>query len=361
MKIKLGISLYRIFSRAYFYLPFLLIFFYQRGLSLFEMEIIMSIYGLGALFGNKLKQKIATSMLPKQLLILGEILKILGLVLLSLELGVWIYYIAQALLGLSYAFEAGEDSKIINTLENGQQIQQRTNAYMFISLLISGIVGSYLFDISNVLPIIFTIIASAICTISIIITLPSGEIQSNESYNEVDIGVQKFSKKEKYWIAHYSIIRGIILSLFTGFLPYHFFLNLHLSPTRFIFILTSYTLTGYIASKYFSNVASYISDIFLLLSLILFTQNNIIMILFGMVLLGFSSGLTRPQSIRELKKLGNLTKSLSTAELFYSLINIFFLLAGGLIYQNYNLQGVIYLSVILLSLCLILKRSYHEN
>lgn len=78
-------------------------------------------------------------------------------------------------------------------------------------------------------------------------------------------------------------------------------------------------------------------------------------------IVSYYQGLTRPQSIRELKKLGNLTKSLSTAELFYSLINIFFLLVGGLIYQNYNLQGVIYLSIILLSLCLILKRSYHEN
>ncbi|HGZ9414624.1 TPA: hypothetical protein ACOGFG_002268, partial [Staphylococcus aureus] len=44
-KLILGIYLYRIFSRAYFYLPFLLIYFLIQGYSIIQLEILMASYG----------------------------------------------------------------------------------------------------------------------------------------------------------------------------------------------------------------------------------------------------------------------------------------------------------------------------
>ncbi|HHQ1917685.1 TPA: MFS transporter, partial [Staphylococcus aureus] len=47
-KLILGIYLYRIFSRAYFYLPFLLIYFLIQGYSIIQLEILMASYGIAA-------------------------------------------------------------------------------------------------------------------------------------------------------------------------------------------------------------------------------------------------------------------------------------------------------------------------
>ncbi|HFF2507823.1 TPA: hypothetical protein ACF9WG_000788, partial [Staphylococcus aureus] len=51
-KLILGIYLYRILSRAYFYLPFLLIYFLAQNYSIMQLEILMATYGVAAfLFG----------------------------------------------------------------------------------------------------------------------------------------------------------------------------------------------------------------------------------------------------------------------------------------------------------------------
>lgn len=78
---KISLSLYRIFSRAYFHLPFLVIYLFNLGFNLITIEIIMAVYGLAVFIYTKLPAKIKPSVLfsCKQILLLSELFKFIGL------------------------------------------------------------------------------------------------------------------------------------------------------------------------------------------------------------------------------------------------------------------------------------------
>ncbi|ORN63150.1 hypothetical protein B8A18_15570, partial [Staphylococcus aureus] len=94
-KLILGIYLYRIFSRAYFYLPFLLIYFLIQGYSIIQLEILMASYGIAAFLFSLYKEKCF------------KICNLKGLLLLLYQNQYLILVVAQILLGLSYSMMAG--------------------------------------------------------------------------------------------------------------------------------------------------------------------------------------------------------------------------------------------------------------
>ena len=78
-------------------------------------------------------------------LVVSEIFKIIGLLLLLYQNQYLILVVAQILLGLSYSMMTGVDTAIIKrNITNEKYVQNKSNSYMFLSLLISGIIGSYL-------------------------------------------------------------------------------------------------------------------------------------------------------------------------------------------------------------------------
>ena len=236
---------------------------------------------------------------------------------------------------------------------------------MFISLLFSGIIGGTLYKLNPSYPIYATIIATIINTILLSLLVPLDyKKEQREFRNTTKYQLTNF---EKYWVGHYVFLRGIILGLFTGFLPFYFFTDLHISTQYFVLILASYTLMGNISSKFFINKNRYFSSVLLFPSLLLFLTNNIICICLGMVLLGLSSGITRPQTIKMLKESNSkLSIVMKIAEVYYACFNIIFLMLGGLLYLNFNFEGVICMSLIALAIyCIfsfiILKGEKYEN
>lgn len=368
-KILLGISCYRVFSRAYFYLPFITIFLYKKGLNIFVISIIMAIYGLSSfLFSTLVKRKVQSVISTKWLLTISEVSKIFGLSLFLIPIHtLYFYIIAQVFLGISYSLGAGEDSKAIQMfLEDVDgEIQARTNSYMFNSLLISGLLGSLLFQLDISLPIYATIICSIVCIIVLFVTLPA-----EGKYNEPKRGTdhkEKVSIEETKLILSYSFLRGIILSLFTGFLPFYFFVDLNIPTYIFILILTGYTLIGSFSSKKISQLkasALLISNIALLLSLLLFLSDNFISIVLGISFLGLSSGMIRPYVVKEFQKTNNFTSNLENSERIYAIINVLFLVIGGLLYYCYGFYTVLIMSAIIYIIYVTLyfsKGFKHEN
>ncbi len=84
-----------------------------------------------------------------------------------------------------------------------------------------------------------------------------------------------------------------------------------------------------------------------------------------MIFLGLASGLTRPQTIKALKKSGELTQDLNQGELIYSIINFVFLIVGGYTYQWFNFNGPLFIATLLLCIyCIIqlyFRRKNNEN
>ena len=173
--IKSQISLYRIFSRAYFHLPFMVIYLSKIGFSLITIEIIMAVYGI-AVFAYT---KFPTSLKPnyrfscKYVLLISEIFKCIGLILVVLTQSFVGICIAQIFLGFGYGIAAGCDTRIINHhIDDGGKFQSRSNSLMFAALLVAGLLGSVLFNIDIRLPFIASALADIITGI-VCMTLPN--------------------------------------------------------------------------------------------------------------------------------------------------------------------------------------------
>lgn len=141
---------------------------------------------------------------------------------------------------------------------------------------------------------------------------------------------------------------GYILTFFTGFLPYHLFIDLNIPVYGFIAILTSYTFLGNISSNFIAGrlkkeYAIKIMNICLFISLVMYFFNNLVMIVMATVLLGLTSGATRPICLNELRNNGSNVAFISNImESIYSVINIVLLILGGILY---HFGGYIYIII----------------
>lgn len=348
--IKAQISLYRIFSRAYFHLPFMVIYLSNIGFSLITIEIIMAIYGLAVFTYTKLP----TGLKPnfhfscKYVLLISEIFKFLGLILVVLTQNIAGISIAQIFLGFGYGIAAGCDTRIINHhIDDGGKFQSRSNSLMFAALLVAGLLGSVLFNIDIRLPFIASALADVVTGI-VCMTLPK-EPGKMETLSQKGAD-GKLTYQEKSLVCTYCLTRGIILTFFTGFLPYHLFVDLDIPVYGFIAILTSYTFLGNISSNFIAGrlkkeYAVRIMNICLLLSLIMYFSNNLIMIVAATILLGLTSGATRPICLNGLRDNGsNVALVSNKMEGIYSIINIALLILGGILYYFY---GFVYMHLLL--------------
>ena len=124
------------------------------------------------------------------------------------------------------------------------------------------------------------------------------------------------------------LFKSFNIRVFVGFIPINLYIDLKLNNVQFISVLTSYTIMGYISSRYLTRYLNYkfLSEICLVIFLIIYTFQNIIAITIAILFLGISSGLTRPQTINELSNSSNLAAILNYAETLYFIFNIAFYL-----------------------------------
>ncbi len=162
---KRGIIFYRVFSRAYFHLPFLTVFFYKKGFDILQISCILAFYSGSALLSSILiKKNVKDNISSKHIILLSEVLKLIGLFMLIYFNNLVAFLFAQMLLGLSYSIGAGVDSEIIyNEIDdNVTEFQSKSNSYMFNTLLISGLIGSWLFNKNIELPFVATFLCTLV-------------------------------------------------------------------------------------------------------------------------------------------------------------------------------------------------------
>lgn len=350
----IGIYAYRILSRAYFYLPFLLIYLIYSGYTYFMTEMIVVIYNVAVYFYFLTKPKWMRRLTPKNSLLGSELVKIIGLFLLLFPSHILLLILAQMLLGTGYALGAGKDTLIINQFPENKKTQSKSNSFMFISLLVSGIMGSYLFNISNNLPIYATIGAAIISCFVILFMFDTNAGVENEKNRDIQGGeAQSISFKrmnfiEKRSILDYSVLRALILSFFTAFLPIYLFFFIKVNIYEFIIILSSYTLMGFASSTFVAKLKVinivWASIIPLFITYILLLSQNIVLIVIGIILMGIASGIIRPKVMAELGSQDiDLKQAISKMESVFSLLSIILIVFGAVILQFYGVLFVIVL------------------
>ena len=132
-KLILGIYLYRIFhERTFIYLFINLLF----GSRLFHNTIrnINGVLWHCSILFSLYKEKCfkICNLKDSNKLVVSEIFKIIGLLLLLYQNQYLILVVAQILLGLSYSMMTGVDTAIIKrNITNEKYVQNKSNSYMF--------------------------------------------------------------------------------------------------------------------------------------------------------------------------------------------------------------------------------------
>ncbi|HHW39259.1 MAG TPA: MFS transporter [Bacillales bacterium] len=336
--------LYRIFSRLYFHLPILFVYFYVSGFTVFYVEILLAVYGLMIMIGTGInKVFIKTSKHRKIMISIGEVTKAAGLFFLLIANTFEIFLIGQILSGIGYGLTAGIDSSILEAIlspkEDYKREESNSASYMFIAGLIAGIVGSVFFSYNQEIPFIFSIIASFLAFVSILMI--KVEMDEDTIQNHKDIQY-KPTLKERFWINYYAITRAFTLASFVGFLPYFFFTIVKIDMYYFGAVLSLFTLSAFFSARYIMRInellqTTYLLSVtigFLVISMILFSlSKNTSLGLIAITLMGLASGGVRPLAlihIRTIQPSFEFQRIVSSSmEKKYGLWNSCLLLIGG--------------------------------
>ncbi|MDT3427395.1 MFS family permease [Paenibacillus forsythiae] len=347
--------LYRFASRLYFHLPVLFIYFYNLGLPLWEIELLLAVYGVVIMVTSNINARLLGHFRHRTVIALAELVKALGLILLLSGHHFPVLLAGQIVSGFGYSLSAGTDSSLLRHLiaepQSYKRAESGSNSYMFLSVLISGVVGSILFHIhstyaftgsvlSNLLAVLFVLLIRE--TRSPDVTRESPSASSAIENAPAHSGKPVFTNEQKYWMSYYAFSRAFALAPFVGFLPFYFYKKENLSLYMFGFVLSLFTLFGFFASRYVVRWGQSKSPDFLsrlsfaasFLSLTVFgLSQNITTGIVAIILLGLASGCIRPLTMSNLNQTEMTPKQrttlLSTMERQYGLYNALLLLIGG--------------------------------
>lgn len=362
------IGLYRVFSRMYFYLPIMFPLFYFAGESVLNVELLLAAYGLSTVIFLPLARISIKNIGHKYIIEFGELFKILGLIILIFHPNTLsISFVAQALMGLGYAFIVGNDTMILQQMfeydnsEEYQSVQSKTNSYMFLALLFSGLVGTIIFkyNIEMVLVLsIFSAILSIICIACI--NYKKAELRKKE--------VTSLNPVNKNAANYYFLTRGVILSMFVGIFPYFFLIKLHISIILFGAIISIFTLSGFYSSRYLAKYLRRYGFNFLIASSLFLALIGVSFLLSNSVYLGFStafifgvlSGCVRPITVSKIdNKKHSVEKTLQNAELNYAIFSAALLTAAGIFIEYMSFFAYI-VSIITILLCIVLFKVFYQ-
>jgi predicted MFS family arabinose efflux permease len=371
---------YRISSRMYFHLPIIFIYFYLADMGLLQVEILLAVYGATLSLTSGISPMLVRSMRYKNVLALGEFLKALGLLIIVIKLNFWVAVIGQIITALGYSLGAGTDSSLLRSYTSTNQItseqynrtESNTQSWMFISTLVSGIIGSLLFNVDHIIPFYASMACNLIALAAILFIPEEKTVKSAASSNTQSAPQEKLvlTRGQKFWINYYAMTRGFALATFVGFLPYLFFKLLAVDMKVFGLVLSMFSISAFFSARYILKAAkSFAVSKLALTSMILLT---ICMLLFGIsdqiwvgliaiTLMGIANGGVRPLTMNNLNS-GDVspqirTRLIKTVEQRYGVWNAVLLLAGGYVLDSYGFQSLLIGLTIAYALLLVINFS----
>jgi MFS family permease len=363
----------------------LFVYFYTVGLSVWEIELLLAVYGITLIFAPKFTKKFKNQNKQQITLIVGEMIKAFGLICFVVTKDVWILAIGQILSGLGYSLTAGTDSSLLRKLSDTYEedkyeykaVEAKSNSYMFISFLVAGVLGSVIFKIDPRLVFLLSIFANMLSLISARLINDTSEITETK----IATVIETVSDEERlvndktifFWKNYYALSRAFTLATFVGFLPYYFFIVVDVNLYYFSAILSLFNLFGFLSSRVIVKLEkswgykklTVVTSCLLIVGLMVFCfSNNLLISVINISLLGLASGGVRPITMANInkKEMNNFqrTKILSSMEQNYGFWNALLLLSGGLILTFFGFKTLM-VSFVLMYLILILlfyKKSF---
>lgn len=339
---------YRIVSRLYFHLPVLLVFFLLEDFSIFAAEVLLAVYGLAVTAGSAFAPRLRGRLPRKWLVAGGEVLKIAGLLLVVATGEVWAAAIGQAVNGLGYAITQMTDASLLAAVapskEANAKAQSNTQSYMFLAVLVAGVVGAVMFDADRE-SVFYASMGAALLSALIVAAVREPREEAAGAAGGPSAGPGELTADEAWWVRYYVTLRAVTLAVFVGFLPYLFFEIIEVSLAWFGVVLGIFSLAAFLGARYAVALMDRagkppLTLATLALSLasmaVFATEPPLGVALVAMLLFGLSAGGVRPLTMSGLG--GRRGELVPTMERRFGLVNAAILVAGGALLDGTDFQ-----------------------
>lgn len=339
---------YRIVSRLYFHLPILFVFFVLQDFSIFSAELLLGIFGLAVTLSFPLGARLRARLRLKWIIAIGEILKLAGLALVIATGQVWVAAIGQLLNGIGFGLTSGTDPALLGRIaerpEDNAKAQANTQSYMFLSVLVAGVAGAFIFAANNDAAFLASMVAALLAAmIVMLVHEPRPDPAPAPADGERAAARIEIAPEEERWMRFYVLLRGATLAVFVGFLPYLFFEKLELSLQWFGVVLGIFSVAAFFGARYAviimkrvgQNRMMQVTIAMNVASLVLFAfEPPLGVALVAMLLLGLSAGGVRPLTMSGLgARRGQLA---GLMERRFGILNAAILVAGGALLDRYG-------------------------
>lgn len=339
---------YRVISRLYFHLAILFPYFWLAGLSLPVVAAALAAYGMAITIVAPRAASVLSARSDLEQILMGEALKAAGLVVLVASPSPVGAITGQMIGGIGYALTAGPDTRLLRRLAPDaptfDRVQANTQSYMFVSILVSGIVGALLFAVDDILPFVATLVAAPFAVLALLLAArrlpvapaarPTPDARMAERPQLASLTV--------FWVNYYALSRGVLLGVYLGVLPYLFFLIEKVDVAYFGAILGVFTLLAFIAARNAIAIAGRVGvnqttlatlALMVLGFALLAVTQSLATSIVAMGLLGLANGGVRPLTLSHMAgqeiSPGQQRRALSMMEQRNGVINVVVILASG--------------------------------
>lgn len=309
------LRLYRIVSRLYFHLSVLFVLFATAGLGTLAIETVLAVYGLCIMLAGPISRRLLARVGPVSTLVVGESMKAVGLVLIALSPGtVALAFAGQALNGLGFGLTSTADPVVVNAVFEGHpegigKFQATAQSLMFLTALVAGVIGAFMFLWEPDSPLWFAAAATAVAVL-VASRLPRGS------------GPAKISAPTTRWrsldprqvraVGYYVLTRGFMLAAFVGLLPFLLYERLALGIVPLAGALAAFSLAAFVTARYSQKLLGLAgptrlmvtSVVLLAAAFVVFAYTDDVTItVVAMTITGAASGVVRPVTMRRLSQI----------------------------------------------------------
>jgi MFS family permease len=215
--------LYQFFSSLEFWAPIIVLFWRSRGLSMTQIMVLQSLYGIGVIILELPTGAIADYFGKRISLILGAFSWTIGLLVYSLCFRFWQFFIAEMVVAVGSALISGADRAFIyeNLKSLGQEkkyqtVEGRARALTEVGRTLArlggGLVASVSFSLTLVIHAVFTFIGFLI-SLSFAetkITLPRKEQTEYLQIIKDSLNIVRMKKEVLWLVAFFAIFNSLI-------------------------------------------------------------------------------------------------------------------------------------------------------
>ncbi|WP_217125707.1 MFS transporter [Hydrogenophilus thiooxidans] len=374
---------YRVVSRFYLYLPVMVVFLLGQNLSYPEVGLVLAAYGFAVMVSKPLVG-IALDIWPKKaVLFAGEWMKCLGVAGLAWDgNSVAKLIVAQAVIGFGFSCTQGTDSMLLSqwTEKSGdssayRKIESKSQSYIFIAVLVSGVAGALLAEIDIRMPFYLTVPFNFVAAF---LALGFREefrprLPQFRFRRRGEAGSAGILRKTAHVVSFYAVNRATIMAYYVLALPLLLFVQADVSVGYFGVFLGLFSLTAFLAGQWLNRLAAGFGEGVLwaavpcciLASSLLLMSDRPWAYWPAPVLLGFAAGVVRPLAYGFFQKEAEPVRkaAIASAEFWFALFNAGFVLALAALF-DWSVRGglaAVMAAVAALSLCQLFWRGKPET